>query len=191
MSKAKRLDQFVGLSALLTGFGPVHLVGTGMAEAYLRSADAALPAGVLDELLVAFARLEAIPARPGGTTQPGGPDLEAAAGQAILGDAKLGPVARALILLWYRGTWTVLPQEWRAAHGGSPQDADHVVSAEAYQAGLQWDAAGAHPAGARQQGYGAWASPPAALETESLPVAAAVWLPGQADAPSVPEGSRS
>ena len=143
-----RLGRFVEMSAALTGFGPVHLLGTGMTASYLRTVDAALPAGVLDELLDAFSRL------------PDGTGREAAAGQAILRDAKLGPVARNVILLWYRGTWTALPDDWRAAHGSSPLDTDRVVSPEAYQTGLQWAAAGAHPAGARQQGFGAWASPP-------------------------------
>ncbi len=198
-----RLDQFVRLSALLTGFAPLHLLGTGMAETYLRATDAALPDGVLDELLDAGSLPSAgsapptgsavpgAPAQPGGSALAGGADPDAAAGQAIFGDAKLGPVARALILLWYRGAWTALPQEWRSAYGASPRDVDHVVSAEAYQAGLQWDAAGAHPAGARQQGYGAWASPPAALETESAPGTTGVRLPRQAGAPSVTEGARS
>ena len=65
-----------------------------MAEAYLRATDAALPDGVLDELLDAFGRLPAGPPQPGGAAQSGGTDPEATAGQAILGDAKLGPVAR-------------------------------------------------------------------------------------------------
>jgi hypothetical protein len=143
------LERFVQMSSLLTGFSPVDLLGTGMAGSYLRSAGATLPEGVLTELLDAYARL------------PEGPGREAAAGLAILGDAKLGPVARNLILLWYRGTWTALPDEWRSAYGASPLDTDRVISAEAYQSGLQWVAAGAHPAGARQQGFGAWASQPA------------------------------
>jgi hypothetical protein len=194
MSRAEpaedRLDQFVRLSALLTGFAPLHLLGTGMAETYLRTTDAALPEGVLDELLGAGSPPSAGSAPSGGPAS-GGTGPEAATGQAILGDAKLGPVARTLILLWYRGAWTALPQEWRSAHGASPLDADHVVSAAAYQAGLQWDAAAAHPAGARQQGYGAWASPPAALETESAPGTTAVRVPRQAGAPSVTEGAQS
>jgi hypothetical protein len=198
-----RIDQFVRLSALLTGFAQFHLLGTGMAETYLRATDAALPEGVLDELLdagsppAAGSASSGGPALPGAAAQPGvsalagGTGPEAAAGQAILDDAKLGPVARTLILLWYRGAWTALPQEWHSAYGASPQDVDHVVSAEAYQAGLQWDAAGAHPAGTRQQGYGAWASPPAALETESAPGTTAVRLPRQAGAPAVTEAARS
>lgn len=76
---------------------------------------------------------------------------------AILGDPKLGPVAPNVILKWYWRTWTALPDAWRLAYGTPPVDTDHVLSAEAYQDGLQWVAAGAHPAGARQQGSGAWA----------------------------------
>jgi hypothetical protein len=144
-AELERPDQFVEMSALLTGFGRVQLHGTGMADSYLRAIDAVLPEGVLDELLDAFGRL------------PEGAGLEAAVRSEILGDPKLGPVARNVILMWYCGAWMALPDTWRSAYGVSPLDTDHVVSAEAYQAGLQWDAAGAHPAGARQQGYGAWA----------------------------------
>jgi hypothetical protein len=54
-----------------------------------------------------------------------------------------GDAARDVILLWYCGTWR-----------------GRTVSADAYLAGLQWVAAGAHPAGGRAQGYGAWAVPP-------------------------------
>ena len=67
-----RLEAFVEMSALLTGFGPVHLFGTGMAARYLRAVEAALPAGVLDELLDAWARL------------PDGAAREDSAGPAIL-----------------------------------------------------------------------------------------------------------
>jgi hypothetical protein len=83
-----------------------------------------------------------------------------ATGAVILDDPKLGPVARNIILLWYCGTWTALSEAWRAAYGASPLDTSRVVSAEAYQGSLQWAAAAAHPAGARQQGYGAWSVAP-------------------------------
>jgi hypothetical protein len=144
----KRADLFLRLSELLTGFGGIDLLGTGLAGSYLRVVDDILPPGVLDELLAAFARL------------PAGLDRGAAVKTTILANRKLGPVARNVILMWYRGTWTRLPDEWRSAYGTSPLDTDHVVSAEAYRSGLQWVAAGAHPAGALQQGYGAWASAP-------------------------------
>jgi hypothetical protein len=143
-----RAEAFLALSELLTGFGRVPLAGTGQTDSYLCALDAVLPAGMVDELLRAAGSL------------PEGAGREAAVGPAILDDPKLGPVARNVILMWYRGTWTALPAEWRAAYGASPLDTDHVLSAPAYQAGLQWVAAGAHPAGALQQGYGAWAAAP-------------------------------
>lgn len=131
-----RSERFIALSARLTGFGRVTLLGTGMTDEYLSALDAVVGAAMVDELLAA------------------GDDAE------LLDDPKLGPVARNLILLWYCGTWTALPDDWRAVYGTSPLDTTRVESAEAYQAGLQWVAAGAHPAGARQQGFGAWAVAP-------------------------------
>jgi hypothetical protein len=144
----ERTDQFLEMSAVLTGFGRVQLLGTGLTDSYLHAIDALLPEGVLDELLDTFGRL------------PAGSEREAAVAAAVLGDPKLGPVARNVILMWYCGTWTALPDAWRSAYCTSPPDTNHVVSADAYQAGLQWVAAGAHPAAARQQGYGAWAVAP-------------------------------
>jgi hypothetical protein len=145
---ADRSQQFVDLSALLTGFDRVDVFGTGMAEDYLSTLGDVLPAGALDELLAAHDRVAAAP------------DPAAAVASEILGDPKLGPLARNVILLWYCGAWTELPDDWRAAYGASPLDGNRVVSGAAYESGLQWIVAGAHPAGARQQGYGAWAAPP-------------------------------
>ena len=123
-----------------------------MADAYLSTMDDVLPEGVLDDLLGAFERL------------PDGEEREDSVARDICSDPTLGPVARNLILLWYCGTWAALPEDWRNAHGASPFDTDRVVSAEAYQAGLQWVAAGAHPMGARPPGFGAWALAPEAAD---------------------------
>ena len=150
----ERAERFIEMSALLTGFDRVQLLGTGMTDSYLRTLEDAVPAGTLDELLGAYERL------------PGGTDREAAVASQILGHPKLGSVARNLIVLWYCGTWTALPDAWQAVPGTSAADTSRVVSAEAYRAGRQWIVAGAHPAGARQQGYGAWAVPPEEVREE-------------------------
>ncbi len=171
-----RARQFADLSALLTGFGRIQLLGTGMVGSYLHAVDAALPEGVVDELLDAFGRLAP------------GAGREAAVCSAILGDPKLGPVARNLIVVWYCGTWTAMPDAWRSAYGTSPLDEDRVLSAEAYQAGLQWVAAGAHPAGALQQGYGAWSAAPEAAP-QAAPEAAPQAAPGAAPQ-AAPERAR-
>jgi hypothetical protein len=143
-----RSEVFLDLSALLTGFSRVQLLGTGVADEYLKTLEETLPGDVLDGLLDGYERL------------PAGDQREAALVSEILGDSKLGPVARNLILLWYRGSWAALPGDWREAYGTSALDTDRVISAASYVAGLQWAAAGAHPVGARQQGFGAWALPP-------------------------------
>jgi hypothetical protein len=147
-SSVDRLERFLGLSELLTGFGRVDLIGTGMADEYLGAIDSAVSASVVDEALAAYGRL------------PPGPDREEATAATVLKDPKIGPIARNLIVLWYSGAWSQLPETWRAAYGASPLDASRVVSAAAYLAGLQWTVAGAHPPGAQAQGFGAWAAAP-------------------------------
>ena|ERR1700739_2115170 len=145
----QRLDQFLALSAALTGFSTFQLRGTGMAADYLHKLDETLPAGVSDELLTAYHNL------------PPGTEREAAIASSILPDPKLGPVARNLILLWYRGFWTTLSDTWHNAYGPSPAaESSGYVSAKSYQSGLQWIAAGAHPPGSRQQGFGSWSGSP-------------------------------
>jgi len=143
-----RLGEFLELSVCLTGFGRLQLLGTGMADEYLRTLDEVLPSGLLDQLLAAYRGLPAAEAR------------DAALAEQILGDPRLGPVARNLMLLWYCGTWRQLPDTWRAANGTSPRDQTHVVSAAAYLSGLQWAVVDAHPAGGRPQGFAAWAVAP-------------------------------
>lgn len=145
-----RSELFLDLSALLTGFDRTQLLGTGVIDEYTHALETVLPAGVLEELLTAYERLSAADGQG------------AAVASEILDDTKLGPVARNVILLWYLGAWAGMPDDWRSAYGSSSLDQHHVISAAAYQAGLQWVAAGAHPAGSAAPGFGSWAAPPQA-----------------------------
>ena len=142
-----QLKRFIGLSALLTGFREVQLSGTEVAGDYLETLRSVLPPDVLNDLLTAFARLPA-------------EGREKAAATTILGDPKLGPVAKNLIMLWYTGVWNQLPDIWRRANGASAKDVTHLVSGAAYRSGLQWVVAGAHPPGASHQGFGSWSLEP-------------------------------
>ncbi|MEF0943460.1 hypothetical protein [Rhizobium sp. BR 362] len=144
---SERLASFIALSSALTGFNAMRLQATGLAETYLALLDQIVPSGIVKDLLGSFREL---PTDRDGERSP-----------AILGNARLGPIARNVIVLWYCGTWQQLPEGWRSAFGASPLDKTHLVSGAAYQAGLQWLAAGAHPPGAKQQGFGAWALAPA------------------------------
>jgi hypothetical protein len=85
---------------------------------------------------------------------------EASVRREILGDERLGPIARAILKLWYYGTWYALPEAWHQKYGPAPDDMTFVVSATAYVEGLLWRAIGAHPAGAKAPGFGSWAQPP-------------------------------
>lgn len=137
-------DSFLALSAALTGFSTLDLLGTGMEQEYQRTLDATLPPGIYRELLETWA-------------SAGGDE---AATDQIIADPKLGPVARNLIQLWYCGTWSAMPDDWRSTYGTTPLDTSRVVSPEAFQAGLQWVVAGAHAPASGQQGFAAWAIPP-------------------------------
>jgi len=147
------LENFLALSAALTGFERVDLLGTGMPRAYYEEVVGIVGQSIAGDLLSTAARILARYAR-----DPKARD-EAIRRQ-ILASPKLGPVARNIIQMWYVGTWYQLPTPWRKAYGGDPKDVDHVVSADAYREGLVWVAIGAHPAGAKAPGYGTWAFPP-------------------------------
>jgi hypothetical protein len=141
-------DAFVTLSAALTGFRAVDLWGTGQVRPYLDELVQIVGEPVVAELLATGERVLRSSDPPA--------ELE----KLVLNDADLGPVARSLIILWYLGQWSPLPNDWRNRHGASPFDVPHVVSADAYASGLVWTAIGAHPMGANPGGYGSWAMPP-------------------------------
>ena len=80
--------------------------------------------------------------------------------RSILGDARLGPVARNIMKLWYLGIWYELPRPWIEANGARAANITFMVSAEAYTEGLVWPAVGANPPGAKAPGYASWTGPP-------------------------------
>lgn len=147
---ADAVARFLGLSTALTGYDEYALIGTGMLRPYYDEVVRIIGAREVGALLGAFDRVD--------------PNDEHAFRAAILDDARYGPVARNIVRMWYLGTWAQLPRDWRNAYGATSYDTDHVVSAAAYRAGLVWPTAGAHPMGAKQQGFGSWAKPPTAKE---------------------------
>lgn len=84
-------------------------------------------------------------------------DRQAALKESILADAKLGPFARSVLMLWYTATWT--PPAWTSDPGKHPENVPRAFGA-AYPEGLMWRAAvGAHPSGAKPTGFGTWGFP--------------------------------
>ena len=147
------LDIFLRLSELLTGFDRVDLLGSGMVEPYYDELTRVIGAREVGALLAAAELLDA--------QAVSDEEVDRALRNTILDDPRYGPVARNLITMWYLGSWNQLPRQWRDANGAMSDDYDRVVSAKAYREGLVWAAAGTHPMGAKQPGYGSWAAPPA------------------------------
>lgn len=146
-------EGFLALSATLTGFSAFRLTGTGQVEAHLAAVTGIVGTPVMSDLIAAFRAAEQSAAGDASA-------MERALRRLILSDARLGPVARNIIKLWFVGTWYQLPADWREAHGSAAQDQDFVVSPAAYTEGLLWPAIGANPAGAKPLGYGIWATQP-------------------------------
>jgi hypothetical protein len=143
------MPAFLALSSDLTGFSVFDLRGTGEADAYLAAAVGVVGAKVINELVDAGAKLY-------GT----GAARERQVRRVILGDPKLGPVARCIIKMWFSGTWFALPPAWVAANGPLERNATFTVRPSSYAEGLLWKTIGANPAGAKAPGYGSWAEPP-------------------------------
>lgn len=146
-------QDFLSLSATITGFTAFRLRGTGQAEPYFAALIDILGEATVAALLRAFRRVEA----EAGADEAA---LDRLLRAAIFGDEQLGPIARNLIKLWYVGTWYQLPAAWREAFGELEGDTTAVVSPAAYTEGLLWPTIGANPAGAKGPGYGTWSAPP-------------------------------
>lgn len=134
-SDPKALETFVRLSSGLTGYSVTELWGTGMAQKYF---EVVLNATWKDAVLNMLNRAD----------DP----------QGLMGDHLLGPVARAVIKLWYLGQWHIdkVP----------PLHVAFSVSPDAYVQSLAWQAMGGHPQGARQPGYGSWSVPPVGVKVD-------------------------
>lgn len=149
----RRIEEFVRASATLTGFESFELFGTGLAAAHYRFVASVVGDDCINELVACVLALPA-----------GEREREREIRASVLADDRFGPVARSVIKLWYLGTWYQLPAEWHRRFGGSDRDVTTIPSSEAYVEGLVWTVIGAHPQGAKPQGYGAWAEPPRASE---------------------------
>ncbi|MBS0181597.1 MAG: hypothetical protein JSS39_04295 [Nitrospira sp.] len=150
MSVSRRLETFVAFSAEVTAFTPTEVWGTGLTQRYLDTVDGVVGTAMTDALLNAFDRI---------TTQSAG-ERTAKLRQTVFGCEQLGPVARAVVKLWYIGTWYALPAAWQERFGPAAQDGTFVPTPDAYVEGLLWSAIGAHPPGAKAQGFGSWQFPP-------------------------------
>ena len=149
-SNDAQMAQFVAMSVILTGF-EASVIAPGLDPIDLKKQyldvlntyDAALTA----QLLAEFVEL----ASKGLTNQQIADALvETTAGT---NPSPVGALARAVILLWYLGSF------YPPNKPGSSQ----VVSANAYIGGLAWRVAQSKAMGYSEYSFGYWASPPLAL----------------------------
>ncbi len=148
-----QLDQFVALSAALTGFSGAELWGTGMMHVYFALVPSITGEMIFGDLLT---RWRDIAVRGSGRRSY----IEKLLTEEMLEDPKLGPVARNVAYLWYCGMWQQLPGSWRNTYGANARDLTHVVSSKSYQESLVWKAMHTHPQGAKQPGFASWAMKP-------------------------------
>jgi hypothetical protein len=144
------LDKFLRFSAELTASNAFELLGTGQAQTYLAAARKVVGDDLLSELFAAYASI------PDGDSDQRETDIR----RQILGDEKLGPIARDILKLWFTGIWYELPHAWSETYGAREYDTTFVASPAAYAEGLLWTTIGAHAPGAKAPGYGSWIGPP-------------------------------
>ena len=169
------LTNFVGLSAILTGYDandlapPVDpLEDNSIARQYLRLMLARADNEIFQQTLGLFdAILSSLPPSTVSGADPTNPwtwnkdpsivsqattQVEAQ----ILSDPDMAAMARRLTRLWYLATW----------YTDEPPGFDGlVVSMEAYQQGLAWPTFQAHPMGYSELDFGYWKDAPATAAT--------------------------
>jgi predicted cupin superfamily sugar epimerase len=136
-------ELFLSLSVYLTGYQRIELRGTGMLAEYFTRVTTAASDGHVQKLWSLAARLDGLAASAKG-------DVKSEIRRMIMDDPDLGPIARNIIKLWYRGDWPDSAAKFGASY----------TSAQAYREGLLWRAVKAHPPGAKPPGFGSWSTPP-------------------------------
>jgi len=141
------LEQFLNLSRVLTGFEKVELLGTGMAQQYYLEIKRVYKETVIRLLFEAKAIFEVYGEHS--------PEFESQIRQRIIQDIEFAQIAKNIIQMWYLASYTNYNDPAPLVYKES-----HVVSPEAYQNGLIWEAANSHPPGAKYPGFGSWSLEP-------------------------------
>ncbi|GLQ99366.1 hypothetical protein [Dyella mobilis] len=154
------MQNFIGLSAVLTGFNqeilapeldPVDIKSEYLPLFESKIAQESGDPQLVQQILLKYASLAA----GGGTEQE-------------IGTAMLDPsnganwvlACRKLIYTWYAGAWPTLIPPGPSKPASTVGD---VISAESYTAGLVWQVMQSHPMGDSNYRYGYWATKPASL----------------------------
>jgi hypothetical protein len=144
-SSSDRVTQFLAISSVLTAFDRGELQGTGLVDVYLHELAGTIGEEALDRFLLEASAIV---------------DRRAPIEREILAHARLGPLARNLIRMWYLGSWHRLPDDWYVTSVRGDKDVDRVLSPQAYVEGLVWRVIDSHPPAAKAPGFGSWALAP-------------------------------
>lgn len=163
MPTTDNMNNFIGLSAVLTGFNSSVLAPAldpvNIKAEYLPFFTAAVNQesgnpNLVNNIFAKFASLKS-------QTNPKLTDQQI--GAAML-DASNGAdfvlACRKLIFMWYSGAWpTIIP----ATATAPASTVSNMISAKSYTCGLAWQVMQSHPMGDSNYRYGYWAKPPVAL----------------------------
>ena len=140
-----QMENFVGLSAVLTGFSQ-SIIAPDIDPIQIRVeylTEFASQVSNYEDILNAYASLKA----------DGKSDQEI--GEAMLANEDFEMPCRQLIFLWYSGAW------------GEVQNGmvvSQMLSSKSYTQGLAWQVMQSHPMGDSNYRYGYWAQTPADLD---------------------------
>ncbi len=147
MTDQQQMDNFVGLSAVLTGFNQSIIAPTidpiNVKKEYFAKFTEEI--SNYQDILDTYASLKDV--------TPALSDQQI--GEKMLSDSDFEMPCRQLIFLWYSGAW------------GSVENGmvvSNMLSSKSYTQGLAWQVMQSHPMGDSNYRYGYWAQQPADLD---------------------------
>lgn len=144
MDNQQQMDNFVGLSAVLTGFN-ASIIAPNIDPINIK-------AEYFEKFTAEISNYADILSEYESLKSQGKTDQEI--GEAILAIADYEMPCRQLIFLWYSGAWPTV--------NGSMTSSE-MLSAKSYTQGLAWQVMQSHPMGDSNYRYGYWANEPADL----------------------------
>ncbi|MBL4773741.1 MAG: hypothetical protein JKX98_09145 [Alcanivoracaceae bacterium] len=163
MSDTLNMDNFVGLSAVMTGFSatkfapsldPVDIKSTYIKVWSAKVDVEAKQKGLAASILSNYASLRA--------QTPALSDQEI--GEQLLANNAQEIPCRKLIYLWYMGAWPTVKAEPGNAAGTNGNTSFETISSKSYTSGLVWQVMQSHPMGDSNYRYGYWSTAPATLD---------------------------
>ncbi len=148
MSPIQQQQVFLSISVWLTGYDEVQLQGTGMQETYFATITQESTAENLQLFLAEAAFILA-------SGEGDEAKTNALIADRLMPSSSYDNLAQNIIYMWYSGQW----EPTVSASNANLQEVRNI-SPNAYIQGLMWDAAQTHPPGAKQPGYGSWATLP-------------------------------